>query len=98
MAAQPREEAAAKTGRIPPFSEDAERGVLGCALLDPARVLDYCIERQITSESFYTPWHRALYEFLLTMHGEGRAIDLLTVGERLRTLGMMDQVGGETYL
>ena len=99
MGAPSRDDApAAKAGRIPPHSDEAERGVLGCALLEPDRVIDLCIERQLSADSFYGPWHRALYDFLLEMRNDGRAIDLLTVGERLQTLGRVDQVGGEEYI
>ena len=48
---------AARTDRIPPYSEDAERGVLGSALLDAGRVVDLAIERGLRPESFYVPAH-----------------------------------------
>ncbi len=95
---QSRDDAPVRTGRVPPYSEEAERGVLGSALLDADRVIDLCVERQLSPDSFYTPWHRSLFEFLVEMHSEGRPVDLLTVGERLRTLARLDQVGGESYL
>ena len=37
--------ATARTDRIPPYSEEAERGVLGSALLDAGRVIDLAVER-----------------------------------------------------
>jgi len=84
--------------RVPPSSEDAERGVLGSALLDASRVIDLCISRQITSESFYVQWHRVLFEQLVSMQNEGRPVDLLTVSQRLRDLALLDQVGGNAYI
>ena len=86
------------TQRVPPSSEDAERGVLGSALLDASRVIDLCISRQITSESFYVQWHRVLFEQLVSMQNEGPPVDLLTVSQRLRDLSLLDQVGGNAYL
>jgi replicative DNA helicase len=98
MVPQARDDAPARTGRVPPHSEEAERGVLGSALLDADRVIDLCIERRLSAEAFYIPWHRALFDFLVQIHNEGRPIDLLTVSERLRTLGQLEQVGGEGYI
>jgi replicative DNA helicase len=89
---------AAKAARVPPHSEEAERGLLGSMLLDAERVVDLCIEGQIAPESFYVQWHRVLFELLVDMHNEGRPVDLLTVSERLRDLGRLDQAGGATYL
>lgn len=96
--AAPSGDAPGRSGRVPPHSEEGERGVLGSVLLDADRVLDLCIERQISAESFYVPWHRALYELLGAMHQENRPIDLLTVSERLRVLKRAEEVGGESYL
>jgi hypothetical protein len=38
-----------RTDRIPPYSEEAEKGVLGSVLLDPAKVMDLCIESQLAT-------------------------------------------------
>ncbi len=90
--------AGARMDRVPPHSEDAERGVLGSVLLDGEKVLDLCVERQLTPESFYVPAHRTVYETMLAMSREGRPIDLLTVSERLQSAAILDRVGGPTAL
>ncbi|MBN1269270.1 MAG: replicative DNA helicase [Kiritimatiellae bacterium] len=87
-----------KSDRIPPYSEEAERGVLGSALLDPARVVDLCLERGVKPEAFYVRSHQALFEVLLGMSQENRPIDLLTLGDRLKALGRIEEVGGAAYL
>ena len=52
MAGQVSPSPVAKSDRMPPYSEEAERGVLGSALLDAARVVDLAVERGISPESF----------------------------------------------
>ncbi len=96
------EAGSARTGpradRLPPFSEEAERGVLGSILLDASRVMDLSIAAQVMPDSFYVPAHRVIYAILLDMAGEGGVIDVLTVTERLQALGRLDEVGGPTAL
>ncbi|NKB24516.1 MAG: replicative DNA helicase [Kiritimatiellae bacterium] len=87
-----------RSDRLPPYSEEAERGVLGSALLDAERVIDLAVERKTIPESFYIHAHQVLFGTLVNMNHENRPVDLLTVGERLRDLGLIDQVGGEPYL
>lgn len=89
---------ATKTDRIPPYSEEAERGVLGSILLDSARVMDLGIERQLIPESFYIPAHRNVFDAMMDMSKQGAAIDVLTVTERLKTAGKLDSIGGATFL
>jgi replicative DNA helicase len=84
--------------RVPPHSEDAERGVLGAVLLDAEKVMDLCIERQLVPDSFYIPAHRSIFDAMLSMSRDGRPIDLLTVGERLKAAGLLDRVGGAQAL
>ncbi len=76
--------------RVPPYSEEAEVGVLGSTLLDSARVLDICVESQLVPESFYIPAHRLIFETMLEMSRQGLAVDILTVAERLRAAGKLD--------
>jgi replicative DNA helicase len=87
-----------RTDRIPPYSEEAERGVLGAALLDAERVLDLCLSRGIGPDGFYLRPHQVLFEELAAMHRASRHIDLLTASQRLRDLGVMEAVGGPAYL
>jgi replicative DNA helicase len=84
--------------RIPPHSEEAEKGVLGSVLLDPAKVMDLCIQSQLGPESFYIPAHRTIYDVLLEMTKEGSVIDVLTLSERLKSAGRLDSIGGSVYL
>ncbi len=84
--------------RIPPHSVEAERAVLGCALQDAARILDLCVERQISPASFYVQAHQGLFETMLALHGARKPVDFVTVAERLRETGLLDSVGGEDEL
>jgi replicative DNA helicase len=86
------------TDRSPPYSEEAERGVLGSILLDAERVMDLCIESQLVAESFFVPSHRALFEVLYDLQNTGGAIDVLTVAERLRVSNRLDSIGGTAFL
>ena len=84
--------------RIAPYSEEAERGVLGSILLDAFRVMDLCIESQLVPESFHVPAHRLIYEALLDLSKSGSVIDVVTLTERLQTAGSLDTVGGTVQL
>jgi replicative DNA helicase len=84
--------------RVPPYSEGAEKGVLGSILLDSQRVLDLAIESQIEPAAFFVPAHVAIYETMLALQQGGRAIDVLTLGDALLAAGRLDGVGGMGYL
>ncbi|MBL7077780.1 MAG: replicative DNA helicase [Kiritimatiellae bacterium] len=88
----------APSDRVPPYSEEAEKGVLGSVLLDSVRVMDICIEHRLDEESFYAPIHRMVFEAMLGLHGQNRVIDVLTVSEQLRDAGKLDGVGGVAAL
>ncbi len=92
---------AAPALRAPPHSAEAERGVLGSILLDvgnDSRVLDLCTESGITSEAFFSPANRLLFETLTEMSRAAATIDPLTLNERLRALNRLDDIGGTAYL
>ncbi|MBI3876272.1 MAG: replicative DNA helicase [Verrucomicrobia bacterium] len=86
---------AMKIDRLPPHSEEAERGVLGCLLLAPNESLPVCIERfKRGSAMFYDPRHQVIYDLLVGMFDRQEAIDLITVQQRLRDSGQLESVGG----
>lgn len=84
--------------RLPPFSEEAERAVIGSVLVDVERCIDLCFERGINGSWFYVPSHRMVWAKLEQMNTEDKKIDLLTVGESLKESGALDQVGGYAFL
>lgn len=68
-----------------PYSESAERGVLGSILIDCDRALRVCSEHGITKDIFYMASSGALYSQIISMKKDGSVIDLITVGERLKS-------------
>jgi replicative DNA helicase len=94
MADRPDPAGTPRTDRIPPHSEEAERGVLGAILVEADRVIDLAVEQQITAASFYHPRHQLLFEHMLALHDQNRPIDMITLSDRLESLKLLDQVGG----
>lgn len=84
--------------RLPPYSEEAERAVLGSVLTDAERVIDLCLEKQLRPDAFFVRGHQLLFERIVDMNAVGRPIDLLTIGESLKTSDQLTQVGGYDYL
>jgi uncharacterized ubiquitin-like protein YukD len=78
------------------FVLDAERVVLGLMLVERdaiARVVDL-----LESKDFHQESHRALYEAIISLFNEGAPVDVVTLAERLRGRGQLEQVGGQAYL
>ena len=82
--------------RVPPQNLDAEQGVLGSMLLDRdaiARVVEL-----LRAEDFYRDAHRRIYETMTELFERGEPVDLITVTDRLRDKGQLDDVGGAAYI
>ncbi len=89
----------ARADRLPPHSLEAEHGVLGCILLSPNDCLGECIEKlKSEPEVFYDLRHQTIYTTLVEMYDRREAIDLITVQQRLKDKGLLEQIGGIAYL
>ena len=51
--------------------------VLGAALLDAGRVMDLCLSRSLSPESFYVRSHQVIFEVLVEMLQASRASSVL---------------------
>lgn len=71
-------------GRVPPKNLDNEASVLGGILLRND-VFDDVIVRGVEPESFYLPAHRAIFEGMLVLHEAGKPIDIVTLGDYLKS-------------
>jgi len=79
--------------RALPYSEDAEKGVLGSMLQAPEEAIGESITR-LAPEAFYVPAHRTIFEILVELHDKGRPVDPITLQQVLTDRKLLDQVGG----
>lgn len=84
--------------KLPPHSDEAEAGVLGCIFLNPTESIMRCLSQLPSPEVFYSLAHRKIYELLLVMHDGREPIDMLTVLQRLQDAGQVEAVGGRAYI
>lgn len=69
---------------------------LGCMLLN-REALDLAAEK-LSPECFYELAHRTIFSAILDLYKGGQVVDLVTVTDKLETLGKLDAVGGSLYL
>jgi replicative DNA helicase len=79
----------------PPHNLEAEQSVLGAILLSDKAMYGLVIEEGLRPEDFYRDQHRVVYAAMLDLYEDSHGIDVLTVTERLRQGGRLEEVGGE---
>jgi len=82
--------------RIPPQNLEAEQSVLGSTLLDRDAIAR--VAEALRPEDFYRDLHRTIYTVILELFERGEPVDLITVTNRLASIGKLEDVGGATYL
>jgi len=82
--------------KVPPQNLEAERCVLGAILIENDalhKALDV-----LGPDDFYKSAHRNIFSAMMDLSGKGEAIDLITLTEYLKTLDVLEKVGGARYL
>ncbi len=82
--------------RVPPQSIEAEQSVLGAMLIDE-EAIGVVIE-VIDQASFYAEAHQRIFAAILELYNRRKNVDLITLGDELKSNGQLDFVGGVTYL
>ena len=82
--------------RVPPQSIEAEKAVLGSIMLRPGAIHE--INDIINSSSFYVGKHSEIYKLMLDLSSKGEPIDILSMSHKLQEKGLLDQIGGSSYL
>ncbi len=92
----PKSDMAGLLDRQPPSSLMTEQCLLGSLLLKP----DVCddVASIVRRNDFYDEAHQVLFEQLITMHNDGRRVDISLLVERLKKNNLLDHVGGMAYL
>ena len=79
-------------GRIPPRDNDLEEAVLGALMLEKDAYTVVC--DILKPESFYEPSNQKIYAAIQSLGAAQQSIDMLTVTERLRLMGELENAGG----
>ena len=83
-------------GRMQPRDKDLEEAVLGALMLEKDAYTVVC--DILKPESFYEPANQKVYEAIQHLGAAQQPIDMLTVVERLRHEGTLDEVGGPVFI
>ena len=83
-------------GVTPPNSVEAEQSVLGAMMQDENAVLQAA--EALSTDDFYQPAHREIFEAMIALHHQQRPIDLVTVDAELTRRGTLEGIGGTEYL
>lgn len=82
--------------RIPPHNIEAEKSVLGAALISAGAA--ETASEMLSPGDFYVPSHRDVFAAMLTLHNHGKPIDVVTVMDALEGLGKLKSSGGAAYI
>ncbi|HLN49993.1 MAG TPA: replicative DNA helicase [Steroidobacteraceae bacterium] len=82
--------------RLPPHSIEAEQAVLGGLMLDSA-AWDQVADR-VLAEDFYRNDHRLIFAAVAGLIERNQPCDAVTLSGHLDAQGLLDQVGGLSYL
>lgn len=81
---------------LPPHDRDAEVATLSAMLVDPGCIDDML--SNLAGGDFYFDAHRKIFEAVADLTHDAKPVDLVTAREELRRRGLLDDVGGDTYL
>lgn len=89
-------EKSGQLNRALPHSVEAEQGVLGSMIIDPAIIPE--VEQKIDEQYFYVPAHQTIFNHLLAIFMRDGTLDLLTFTQYLRDMGQLETVGGPAFV
>ena len=83
---------------VTPHNTVAEQGVLGSMLRNANTTGMEQVFAKLKPESFYTFAHNKIFEQMAHLAKNNQPIDLITLDERLKSVGILQEVGGLAYL
>ncbi len=82
--------------KVPPHSIEAEQSVLGGLLLDNSAWEG--VSELLTERDFYRSEHKIIFQAAAGLLSQGKALDVLTLAETLKTNNELDGIGSDIYL
>ena len=75
--------------KVPPHNDDAEKASLGAVLLDQDAI--DTVLRFLRADDFYRIAHKKIFQSIVDLSNQSEPIDLITLAEKLRDKGELDQ-------
>ncbi|TAF63589.1 MAG: replicative DNA helicase [Cytophagales bacterium] len=85
-----------RLGKLPPQATDLEDAILGALMLEKDALLS--VGDILHPESFYKEANKEIYKAIQQLSANSQPIDMLTVTQQLRKTGMLEFVGGASYV
>lgn len=82
--------------RLPPHDIDAEKCVLASMMLDRETIPS--VRSLLGRDAWFQADHEVIAGVLYDMHDEGKAIDAIILRAELHRRGLLEEVGGNSYL
>lgn len=83
-------------GRVPPHSAEAEKSVLGAAMLSKDALFD--VIEVVKPADFYDENHKEIFQAMIDLNRKNAPVDALTVAEELKKRNSLEMVGGRAYI
>ena len=84
-------------GRTPPQNIEAEQYLIASLLIDPD-ALPQIEEIKISDKDFYDNQLKLIYQGIMKVYNSSKPIDIITVTDALKEMGLLDKVGGSTFV
>ncbi len=87
---------AKKTDRQLPYDINAEAAVLSAMMID-----NYVVSKAfniLKTEHFYRRAHQHIFKAMMSLYENNTEIDIITLINKLREMGLLDAVGGEAFI
>lgn len=82
--------------KTPPHNLESEQCVIGSIIVEEQTLVP--VAEILDREDFYIDAHKVIYDSMIELSNERKPIDMITLTNRLKEKGYLDQVGGVTYL
>lgn len=87
---------ALNNARQMPHNDEAERGILSCLLQMPDLISECRLK--LSTDGFYHPPRRMVYEAILALEAAGKPVDFVLLTNALREAGNLEKAGGAAEL
>lgn len=82
--------------KVPPQNTQAEASLIGSLLLDREAIIK--VADIVAGDDFYVAKNRLIFEAILALYEKREPIDVVTLSNKLESMGELEPVGGATYL